>query len=288
MTTANAYYQAATKSFSQTMLDTAAHSPNMQRAKGRADVGFGVQGLKTLYQSGCAKVLLPQNFQPVPEAVFINTSGGVTGGDQLSYAASVQENAALTVTTQAAERIYRASSGVADISNSLALAAHSQLAWLPQETILFEGSALKRRIDVEMDKTATLLALEMLVLGRRAMGETLQQARLSDQWRIRRSGRLIYADALRFSEPKFETQSCATFNGQRALATLVYVAPDAEYRISSVRNLLDFEGVEAAASAWNGRLVVRFLAPDAQPLRAALILFLTKFRGGPLPRVWHM
>ncbi len=270
------------------MLDTPSHAPNMQRAKGRADVGFGVHGLKTLYQSGCAKVLLPQNFHPVPEAVFINTSGGVTGGDQLAYSASVQENAALTVTTQAAERIYRASSGVANITNTLALAAHSQLAWLPQETILFEGSALSRRIDVNMDKTSTLLALEMLVLGRRAMGETLQQARLSDQWRIRRNGRLVYADALRFSEPKSETQSRATFNGHRALATLVYVAPDAEDRVSSVRTLLAFEGVEAAASAWNGLLVVRFLAPDAQPLRKALILFLTAFRGGDLPRVWHM
>ena len=270
------------------MLDTTLPSPNMQRAKGRADVGFGAHGLKTLYQSGCAKVLLPQNFQPVPEAVFINTSGGVTGGDELAYGASVQENAALTVTTQAAERIYRASSGVADITNTLALAAHSQLAWLPQETILFEGSALKRRIEVEIDETATLLALEMLVLGRRAMGETLQHAQLSDQWRIRRNGRLVYADALRFSAPHSETQSCATLNGQRALATLVYVAPDAEDRIASVRNLLDFEAVEAAASAWNGLLVVRFLAPDAQPLRAALTTFLSAFRGGPLPRVWHM
>jgi len=270
------------------MLDATLHTPIMQRAKGRADVGFGVHGLKTLYQSGCAKVLLPQNFQPVPEAVFINTSGGATGGDRLVYSASVQEHAALTVTTQAAERIYRASSGVAHITNRLTLAADSRLEWLPQETILFEGAALNRRIDVEMDKTSELLALEMLVLGRRAMGETLQQARLSDQWRIRRNGRLIYADGLRFSEPRSETQSRATFNGQRALATLVYVAPDAEDRIASVRSLLNFEGVEAAASAWSGLLVVRFLAPDAQPLRAALISFLTAFRGGDLPRVWHM
>lgn len=270
------------------MLDTTPNSKNMQRAKGCAKVGFDMRGLNHLYQSGCAKVLLPKAFQPIPEAVFINTSGGVTGGDRLTYSASVQENAALTVTTQAAERIYRASSGEADITNTLTLADNSQLEWLPQETILFEGAALRRRIDVEMDGESTLLALETLVLGRRAMGETLQQSRISDQWRIRRDGRLIYADALRFSEPHYETHSCATFNGHRTLATLVYVAPDAEYRISHVRNLLNFEGIETAASAWNGLLLVRFLAPDAQPLRKALIMFLTEFRGCDLPRVWHM
>ena len=270
------------------MLDTPLPSQNMQRAKGRAKAGFGARGLKHLYQSGCAKVLLPQRFAPVPEAVFINTSGGVTGGDRLAYAASVEEGAALTVTTQAAERIYRASAGEANIINTLTLGEGGQMAWLPQETILFEGAALKRQLNVKMGESASLLAVETLVLGRKAMGETLHAAKLSDQWRIRRGGRLIYADAMRFSEPALETQSAGTLNGHRALATLVYVAPDAEDRVSSVRARLQYEGVEAAASAWNGQLVVRFLAKDAQPLRTALTSFLTEFRGCTLPSVWHM
>lgn len=270
------------------MLDVSSPSENMQRAKGRAEVGFGARGLKHLYQSGCSKVLLPQNFQPVPEAVLINTSGGVTGGDRLEYSASVQDGSALTVTTQAAERIYRTSSGEGFITNTLTLDAGSRLEWLPQETILFEGSALKRQLNVTMDESASLLALETLVLGRKAMGETLQHAHLSDQWRIRRGKRLIYADAFRFSKPEVETQSTATLKGHRALATLVYVAPDAEDRLLHARRLLDFKDVDAAASAWNGLLTLRFLAADAQPLRKALISFLTQFRGCDLPRVWHM
>jgi len=270
------------------MLDASLPYENMQRAKGRAEVAFGENGLRNLYQSGCAKVLLPRNFQPTPEVVIINTSGGVTGGDRLEYSASVQEGSALTVTTQAAERIYRASSGEGFITNTLTVDAESRLEWLPQETILFEGSALKRQLNVTMDESASLLALETLVLGRKAMGETLQQSRLSDRWRIRRGGRLIYADALRFSEPEAETRSAATLNGNRALATLVYVAPDADDRLAHARRLLRFEGVEAAASAWNGILTLRFLAADAHPLRKALISFLTDFRGCDLPRVWHM
>ena len=267
------------------MLDTEMPSTNMQRAKGRAEVGFGARGLQDLAQSGCCKVLLPRGGR---EAVFINTSGGVTSGDRLHYAARVREGAQLDVTTQAAERIYRAVEGVAEITTTLRLDAGSELAWLPQETILFDGAALKRQLNIEMGERASLLALETVVMGRKAMGETLRKARLSDQWRIRRGGRLIYADALRFEAPAQQTMSAATLGGNRALTTLVFIAPDAEARLDFARGLLSFPEVEAAASAWNGMLVVRFLAADAYPLRKALISFLTRFRGRTLPRVWHM
>lgn len=270
------------------MLDTPIPLENMQRAKGRAEVGFAARGLTHLYQSGCCKVLLPKGGHKAPEAVFINTSGGVTSGDQLHYVAKVGAGTALDVTTQAAERIYRANAGTARITNSLTLGGNGRLDWLPQETILFEGAALKRQLNVEMGESASLLALETVVLGRKAMGETLQKAALSDQWRIRRGGRLAYADALRFNAPALQTQSAATLDGNRALATLLYIAPDAEARLSQARSLLPFPEVEAAASAWNGLLTLRFLAPDAQPLRAALVSFLTRFRGRPLPRVWQM
>lgn len=271
------------------MLDTPNSGKPLQRAHGRADVVFGATGLRHLHQSGCAKALLPRNFQPTPEAVFLNTSGGVTGGDQLEYSAKVEADTALCVTTQAAERIYKSCSGAAKITNMLTLEANSRLEWLPQETILFEGSVLKRQLNVEMADTAHLLAVETLVLGRRAMGETLREASISDQWRVRRGGRLVFADALRFGSPTTKTLSTtATLNGNRALSTILYIAPDAEARIDHARSLLKFEGVEAGASAWNGMLSVRFLAPDAQPLRAALVAFLTQFRGCELPRIWHM
>jgi len=222
----------------------------------------------------------------VPQAVFINTSGGVTGGDRLAYCASVGDGAKLTVTTQAAERIYRATAGPAKISNTLHLDKAATLEWLPQETILFDGSNLHRRLDVDMAEDASLLAVETLVFGRKAMGEVLQTAQLHDTWRIRRGGVLAYADALRFTAPV--PNGVAGFGDNTALAILLYLAPDAETRLEQARGLLGFDEVEAAASAWNGILAVRFLAPDAHPLRRALILFLTGFRGCPLPRVWHM
>ena len=222
----------------------------------------------------------------MPQAVFINTSGGVTGGDRLAYSASVGDGAKLTITTQAAERIYRATAEAAEISNTLHLGKATMLEWLPQETILFDGSNLHRRLEVDMVEDASLLAVETLVFGRKAMGETLQTAQLHDAWRIRRGGVLAYADTLRLIAPV--PNGVAGFGDNTALATLLYLAPDAEARLEQARALSGFDGVETAASAWNGILAVRFLAPDAEPLRRALISFLTGFRGRPLPRVWHM
>lgn len=266
-------------------------NPQHQRAFGRAHLEF-VAGktasrLVDLHQSGCTKVILPRNHQPRTDAVFINTAGGITGGDRLRYSADVGDDADLCLTTQTAERIYKSSGGAGTVENTFTLGANAVLDWMPQETILFEGSALNRTLTVEMDKTAAFLALEPLVLGRKAMGETLHRCAFTDTWRIHRGGQLAYADALRIMDPT-SLAGTATFGENRAIATMVYVAPDAEARLESLRQTLSFNDVTSAASAWNGCLVARFAAPDAQPLRKALIATLTQFRPYPMPRVWHM
>jgi urease accessory protein len=256
----------------------------MQRAIGRSEVQFEARGLSRLYQSGCMKVLLPNTYGRTAEAVIINTSGGVTGGDRLSFSGQCSADAALCITSQAAERVYRTVVNPAEISNTLTLGPRARLDWLPQETILFEGSQLKRQLDISLAESARLLALETIVLGRGAAGEVLQDVSLSDQWRVRRGGKLVFADGLRFCG--LPGNSLATFGANTALGSLLYVAPDAEARLSEVRHLIS--GFNAAASAWNGLLSVRFIAADLFLLRQALIPFLIAFRGEGLPRVWHM
>ena len=46
-------------------------------------------------------------------------------------------------------------------------------------------------------------------------------------------------------------------------------------------------GDNAHASAWDGKLVVRAMAPDPAPLRRMLPGVLEYLRGAPLPRVWQ-
>lgn len=265
-----------------------------QRARGHAEVAVSLRDgrvrLDRLYQQGCAKALLPRAHGPAPEVVLINTAGGLTGGDRLDWRLCAGPGAALVATTQAAERVYRSLGPPARIDTVLTLGGGASLDWLPQETILFQAGRLDRRLSVEMAADARLTVVEILVLGRAAMGETLTEATFSDLWRIRRAGRLVHAEALRLGgDIARATAGRATLAGARALATLVFVAPEAESRRDAARALLaGLEGVEAAASARDGVLALRLLSPDNAPLRAALIRFLMGFRGAPPPRVWTM
>ena len=74
----------------------------------------------------------------------------------------------------------------------------------------------------------------------------------------------------------------------RAFAVVAFVAPAAADALAPLRAVLDEPGCEAAASAWNGRCVVRVLARDGWPLRRQLSRALRVLRGGSLPRVWQL
>jgi urease accessory protein len=220
--------------------------------------------------------------------MLVNTAGGLTGGDRLTYAVSTEAGGRGIVSTQAAERIYRRSAGVAEIETTLTVAAGASLHWLPQETIAFDRSALRRTLRADVHPSAHLLAVEAIVLGRAAMGETARDVSVADSWRIRRNGTLVFADGLRLDGDTVATLAGgATGNGAAAMATLVLVSPDAEAKIAVSRAALENCAGEGGASAWNGMLVARLIAPGGQALRADLMRLIEAIRERPMPRVWH-
>lgn len=206
------------------------------------------------------------------EAVIVNTGGGVVGGDRLAFAIEAGEGAEIAVTSQAAERVYRSSGADANISVRLAAAPRARLAWLPQESILFDRARVARVIDAEAAPDAALTICEPVVLGRAAMGERVAQGLLRDQWRVRRDGRLVFADALSLDGPIASIMSGpAVAKGAIALATLVHLKSGAETSVDAVRDALRGHEVEAGASAFDGMVIARMLAPDGSALRAALL-----------------
>ena len=265
----------------------------MQRARGAARLTIAADGpltrLVESYQSGSAKLRFPYRSADAPlEATLLNTAGGVTGGDHLSCSVVAENGARGVVATQAAERIYRRSAGVARIETTLTVGADAALDWLPQETILFDRSALARTLTADVQPTGRLLAVEAIVLGRAAMRETARDVIVRDSWRIHRGGKLIFADGLRLDGDAVATMAGgATGNGAAAIATLVLVAPDAETRIDAARDALIDAAGEAGASAWSGMLVARLIAATGQALRADLMRLIIALRGASMPRVWH-
>ncbi|RVW00037.1 urease accessory protein UreD [Mesobaculum littorinae] len=264
----------------------------MQRARGRAAVRFassdrGVR-LAGLHQSGAAKALLPRTHGPVPEAVFLNTAGGVTGGDVFDYRLDLDAGARCVATTQTAERVYASSGGAGRIDVRLTAGAGAVLDWLPQETILFDQAALDRTTEIDLGPDAQCLSVETLILGRAAMGETVRRLALRDRRTIRRNGRPIVAEPVALDDRILARGDAAGLAGARALATLVFVAPGAEDALGPVReDLAQATGIAAAASSWDGRLILRAMAPGGAPLRRALVRLIARLGQAGLPRVWQ-
>ncbi|MBB92976.1 MAG: urease accessory protein [Magnetovibrio sp.] len=277
--------------------DRPGETPSLQRARGRARIAVradgGVTRLADLYQDGCAKLRLPKVYGPSAtdpgvEAVLLNTAGGLTGGDDYGTEALAGPGAALTLTTQACERVYRASSGTARVETRLSADAGARLHWLPQETILFDGGRLDRSLDVDLTGDAAFLAVEALVLGRVASGETVTGGAFTDSWRIRRDGRLIFADAARIGgDIDAVAAGPATLAGMKTVATVVLAAPGAEDGLADARAVLDALPT-AGASAMPGLLICRLVAADDRALRAVLVPLLNLLARRALPRVWHL
>ena len=264
--------------------------PALQRSVGVARVGFKRRGADTvladLHQSGCAKLRLPRRATGRPaEAVVINTAGGLTDGDRFDVAAAWEPGAAATVTTQAAERVYRSRGGDADIANRLEVAAGAAALWLPQETILFDGGRFARTLDINLaDDSAALFACESLVFGRGAMGETVAGGGVYDAWRLRIGGRLVFADGFALTDVDATLQSQldrpAVAGGARALATAVLVAPGAREQVDLLRDALSRCSVHAGVSDAGRAIVVRALASDPADLRRALNSLLDAITSG--------
>ena len=267
-----------------------ATGPARQRAEGKVGLTVARFGTTTrpvrIAESGSARLRLPRAGE-VLEAVLINTGGGICCGDRFSVEVEAGPLSRLAIATPAAEKVYRSDGMDAELSVRLCLSAGSELAWIPQETILYDRARVRRSVTATVAADASLLVFEAVVFGRTAAGEEVRQGFFQDRWRIHREGRLVYADTLRLSGPIAALlDRPAVAGGARAIASLLYVAPDAETRLDDTRRLLDGCTCSAGASAWSGLLAVRFLARDPSALRREAVRFLEGFRRLPLPRVW--
>jgi len=246
----------------------------------------GVTRRGKLHESGSLRVRFPSPEAEGLSAVFVNTAGGVAGGDRFDIVITAGESARVTLTTAAAEKIYRATDRPAELAISLKLAAGAQLAWLPQETILFDRARVSRRIDIDVAEGASLLLCEMVVFGRTAMGERMQQGSFVDRWRLRLGGRLAYAETMRLEgDIGDKLAQPAIGKGAAAIAT-VLIVPGDQALVERIREAAQNFGGEVGLSAWNGFAMARFCAQDAARLRADLVAVLSRADGPALPRLW--
>jgi urease accessory protein len=271
---------------------TSASSAIFAANRARGTVTFDVQQVegrtrrRHLHESGSLRVRFPSPEAEGLSAVFVNTAGGIAGGDRFDIDIATGEGSQLAVTTAAAEKVYRAAGPAAEFNIALKVAAGSHLAWLPQETILFDRARLQRRIDIDLADSASLLLCEIVVFGRAAMGERMLNGEFVDRWRLKRGGRLVFAETVRLDGDIGEKLAKpAIANGGVAVGTALIVPGDQALveRIGELRE--SFRG-EVGISAWNGFAMARFCAQDAAKLRADMMAVLGRASGSALPRLW--
>ncbi|UGY19507.1 urease accessory protein UreD [Bradyrhizobium septentrionale] len=239
-----------------------------------------------LHESGSLRVRFPSPEDDGLSAVFVNTAGGIAGGDRFEIAIAAGEGARLTLTTAAAEKVYRAPGSAARLDIALRVADGAHLSWLPQETILFDRARIVRSFDIDLAEGASLLLCEIVVFGRAAMGETMRHGEFVDRWRMRRGGRLVFAETIKLDgEIGDKLARPAIAGGGCAIGTALIVPGD-EALVERIREASDSFGGEVGISAWNGFAMARFCAQDAARLRADMMTVLGRASALPLPRLW--
>jgi urease accessory protein len=268
----------------------ALHAHPLNRAQGhlRAAVKATPRGtgLATLFQRGSMKAVFPRSARKT--LVQVNTAGGVTGGDRFQTAIDVQSGSHLTVTTQAAERAYRARPGeTGRVSTELTVANGASLHWLPQETIVFDEANFARSLTCDLAEGAEALIVEPMIFGRAAMGETDLTGSLSDRICIRQNGEPLHLDAWTLTgNLTAQLDRPAIAGGARAMASLTYVGPRAEAHLDTLRALLPESGGASLKSP--GLVTARLLTRDGYQLRQHLLPILDALTGHTLPTCWRL
>jgi urease accessory protein len=268
-----------------------ASSADFAANRARGAVSFDVQlqdgatRRRRLRESGSLRVRFPSPEGEGLSAVLVNTAGGIAGGDRFDVEIAAGESTRLTLTTAAAEKVYRAAGPAAELNIALRLAGRAHLSWLPQETILFDRARMSRQIDIDLAEGSSLLLCEIVVFGRAAMGERLRSGEFVDRWRVRRAGRLVFAETARLAGDIGEKLNRpAIANGGAAVGTALIVPGD-EALVEHIREASDSFAGEVGISAWNGFAMARFCAQDAARLRADMMTVL-RASGSALPRLW--
>ena len=240
-----------------------------------------------VHEAGSLRVRFPNGAsRRTLDAVIVNTAGGMTGGDRFDIDIHIGAGAHLTVTTAAAEKVYRSLGPDTEIAVRLNVGPDGALAWLPQETILFDQVRLRRTIDADLAQNSNLLLSEACVFGRSAMGEAVVRGCFFDRWRVRVGGTLVFAETVRLDDDIAQhLAQRAVANGGIAIATVLKIPGD-EDSVAAIRAMQDNFSGEVGASSWNGLTAVRLVASDGAALRHDLAGVLAALGAGPLPRLW--
>ncbi len=274
-------------------VNTPAHEATFagNRAMGRIALSVaaasGQSRRARVHEAGSLRVRFPNSEDASQlDAVIVNTAGGMTGGDRFDIEVDIGAGARLCLTSAAAEKVYRSLGPDTQIGVKLAVGHDAALAWLPQETILFDRARLRRTIDLDLARGAGVLLAEAVVFGRSAMGEAVACGHLFDRWRVRVDGELVFAETTKLEDAVAQQLAEAAVAAKGTAIASVLKLPGDNEAVAAVRAMQPSFIGDVGVSSWNGLALARLVAPNGSALRHDLLSVLITWGDGKLPRLW--
>jgi urease accessory protein len=232
----------------------------------------------------------------VCHAYILHPPGGIVPGDALSLDIAMETGAHGLITTPAATKVYRSDGRTSRQAQIVRAAAGSAVEWLPQETILFEGSRAQLSTRVELSGSAAFIGWDILCFGRPACGKRLgANASCRQRLELWRDGQPLVLERARY-EGDIQDASWG-LRGASVTGTLLAAGPARtpetnQALLQDLRAIPVRAGELSSASEVNGVLVLRYLGNGSEQAR---ILFETAWHilrpvtiGRPAcpPRIW--
>lgn len=269
-------------------------------------MGFRAKAERTVLQTvehrGPLRVQRPFYPEGAPCHIYLlHPPGGMVAGDNLAIAAELEAGSQALITTPSAGKLYRVADGAAPQFQgvSATLAEGSQLEWLPQEAILFNGARGELLNRFELAADARLIGWDIVCLGRRASGETFDYGQLKQRIEIYREGLPLYIDRVQFDGGSEMLRAPWGMAEQPVSGTLFATLGDTEVSLDGLRELLRDElatGDDRRCWGLTRRgevLLVRYLGVSAEHCRRGFEKIWQQLRPALLsrpavrPRIWN-
>ena len=244
----------------------------INRAIGELEISFSEDGISRLHCTAPLRAFgNDDGINEIPSAVIVNTSGGVVSGDRYDVTINVKKNSKGLILSQAADKIYKClKNEYSEMNNLLNIDNNSWVEWIPQETIMFENANLKRNLEVNLSTDSEALIGEIVVLGRLAKGERVNNISLRDTIKINRNKKIEWLDrVLLDGKVHCARNSNARLYGNNCFFTIAL----SSVKISKYKDILykfienNINKIKISATILHNNLIIRGLSKDPLLLR---------------------
>lgn len=223
----------------------------------------------------------------------LHPPGGVAGGDELEFALHVERGARCVLTTPGATKFYRMDAVGAVQRSAIDVADGAVCEYLPQETIVFDGSRVGLETRVALGGDATYVGWDFICLGRPAAGEAFRTGSVTQRVEIGRDGRRIWFERFRVDGGSPLLDARYAFAAQPVFGTMVCAGPLREGLDEAVRREIGEAGEgRFSVSRLDQVVVCRYLGPQAEEGKMLLIRAWNALRKAmqhkpaSAPRIW--